>query len=108
LTLWGLWAVVAVISMMACLFNHPGGAIAAGLGLGLLMTILAVFAEVRPYLLNTLVALPAEQMAAMAKGLPLPLAWGQLVRRTMIGAGVWMAVSLIIGYHLIARKEITS
>jgi len=107
LAMWALWATTAVAAMLAVFFNHPGGAISAGLGLGFFMTVLAVFPPIRPYLLNTFLSLPADQMVAMAKGLPLPLTWGQLVWRTLAGAGGWMVVALIIGYRVINRKEIT-
>ncbi len=107
LYLWALWALVAVMALIAALVNHPGGAIAAGVGLGFLMTILAVFSELRPFLLSTYLSLPLNQMVAMSKGLPLPLEWGELVWRTLLGAGDWMAVSLLLGFQVIKRKEIT-
>lgn len=107
LTLWSFWALVAVMSMISGLINHPGGAIAAGLGLGLLSMVLAIFPAVRPYLLSTYLSLPIDQMAAMSKGLPLLSSWGEIVRQTLLGAGVWMIVALVVGYRIVAKKDIT-
>ena len=107
LTLWSLWALVAVMSMISGLINHPGGAIAAGLGLGLFSMVLAIFPALQPYLLATYISLPIDQMTAMSKGLPLPSSWGEVIRQTLLGAGGWMVVSLIIGYRVVLKKEIT-
>jgi hypothetical protein len=107
MTLWGLWATIAVVAMLAGFFNHPGGAIAAGLGVGFLMTVLGIFPAVSPYLLSTYISLPIEQMTAMSKGLPLPYSWGDVARLTLIGGGVWMIVGLVVGQQTIKRKEIT-
>ncbi len=107
LTLWSLWALIAVVAMLAGLINHPGGAIAAALGLGLLLTVLAIFPALRPYLLSTYLSLPIDQMSAMSKGLPLPLSWSQVIRHTLIGAGVWIIVTFIVGQQIIKRKQIT-
>jgi ABC-type transport system involved in multi-copper enzyme maturation permease subunit len=107
LTLWALLATASVISMLAGFFNNPGGAIACGLSLGLLMTVLAVFPGWRPFLLNSYISLPCEQMVAMSKGLALPMSWNELTRQILIGAGGWMIVSLLIGDWVIRKKEIT-
>jgi len=107
LTLWSLWALVAVMSMVSSLVNHPGGAIAAGLGLGLLSTVLAMFPALQPYLLSTYLSLPLEQMIMMSKGLPLDLTWGNIAQQTLLGGAVWMAIALVVGYRIIAKKEIT-
>jgi ABC-type transport system involved in multi-copper enzyme maturation permease subunit len=107
LSIWVLWATTAVAAMLAVFFNHPGGAIATSLGLGFGMVVLAIFPSVKPYLLSSFVSMPTDQMIAMAKGLPLPLTWGQLVWHTLVGAGIWMVVALTIGYVFIERKEIT-
>jgi ABC-type transport system involved in multi-copper enzyme maturation permease subunit len=107
LSLWALLATASVVAMLAGLFNHPGGAIACSLGLGLVLTALAVFPGWRPFLLSTYLSLPGEQMVAMSKGLPLPMSWNELVHQTLLGAGAWMAVSLVAGDWLIHKKEIT-
>ena len=108
LTLWALWAVTVVMTAVASLFGHPGGAIATGLGIGVLFTALAIFPPMSPFLLTTFVASPMEQMTAMAKGLPLPYEWGSLVGRTLIGGGIWMLIGAVLGDRIIARKQITS
>jgi ABC-type transport system involved in multi-copper enzyme maturation permease subunit len=107
LILWNLLAVTAVAAAFASWLNHPGGAIAACLGAGLLLTVAAVFQPLKPFLLNTYLSLPSEQMIAMSKGLPLPLERGALVWRSLAGGGVWMACALGAGYYIIRRKEIT-
>ncbi len=106
LTLWSFLAVTVVIAVLGTFFNHPGGTIAVGLGLSLVMTALAVFPALQPFLLSTYLSLPADQMVAMSKGLPLPQSWGEVTRLTLIGGGVWMAVSLVIGHWWINKKEI--
>ncbi len=107
LTLWSLWAVTVVTAMLAVLFNHPGGGIAASLGLGLLMTVLGIFPPVRPFLLGTFINMPLEQMVAMSQGLPLPFEWSRLVLWTIVGGGAWLTAGLILGVLFIRRKEIT-
>ena len=108
LTFWALCAVTVVSALLAGLFNHAGASIAAGLGLGLLMTVLGIFPSVRPYLLSTHINMPLEQMTAMSKGLPLPFDWGELAWKTLIGAGAWMVLGLAAGDRIIRKKEITS
>jgi len=108
LTLWGLWAVVSVVAALAALFNHPGGAIAAALGLGILFTILGMFSAIAPFLLSTCVSLPLDQLAAMSQGLSLPQSWGQTIWRSLFGGGIWMSAAWAIGLGYIGRKEITS
>ena len=108
LTLWALWAVTAFVAMLSAMFRHPGGAIAAGLGAGVAMIVLSAFPPIRPLLLSAYLSLPMEQMIAMSKGLPLPLEWGQLIWRTVAGAGVWMIVAFFIGQRIISKKEITA
>ena len=108
LTLWALWAATITMTAVASLFTHPGGAIAAGLAVGVLFMALAIFPPVRPFLLSTLTTAPMDQMAAMSKGLPLPYAWGSLVSHTLIGSALWMIAALVIGDRIIARKQITS
>jgi len=107
LTLWGLWTTIAVVSMLAAFFNHPGGAIAAGMGLGLLMTVLEIFPAVSPFLLSTYLSLPIEQMIEMSKGLPLSYSWGEVAQYALIGGSVWMLIGLVVGQQIIKRKEIT-
>jgi hypothetical protein len=108
LTIWSLWAVAAFIAMLAAVFKHPGGAIAAGLGAGIALMVLAAFPPARPFLLSTYVTMPMEQMVTMTKGLPLPLEWGDLVWRTLAGAGAWMVVAFVVGQRIIRRKEIAT
>jgi hypothetical protein len=90
LALWLLMVTTVVSSMIAALFNHPGGAVAAGVGFGLLLVILGFFQPLRPFLLNTHISMPAEQMIAMSKGLPLPYSNGELLGLVLGGAGTWM------------------
>jgi len=107
LTLWGLWTTIAVVAMLAAFFNHPGGAIAAGLGLGFLLTVLEIFPDAGPFLLSTYLSLPIEQMVEMSKGVSLSYSWGDVAQQTLIGGGVWMIIGLIVGQQAIKRKEIT-
>jgi hypothetical protein len=107
LTLFVLWSATAVTAALAARLNHPGGAIAAALGLGIAMTALSVFPAARPYLLTTYLSLPSEQMVAMSKGLPLPLEWGDLVWQTLAGAGAWGAAAYLSGRRVVQKKEIT-
>jgi ABC-type transport system involved in multi-copper enzyme maturation permease subunit len=107
LTLFSLWAVVTVTSMLAAHLNRPGSAIAVAVLLAVALTVVAVFKPARPFLLTSAISLPFEQMTAMSKGLPLPLEWGDLVWRTLACAGGWMAASFAAGQIIIARKEIT-
>jgi hypothetical protein len=107
LSLIALWAVSTVVSMIAVFFNHPGGAIGAGLGLGMLLVVLGVFPSTRPFLLTTCIAQPVEQMAAMSKGIPLPLTWGTLIWRTAACSTAWIIAAFCIGAWWIRKKEIT-
>ena len=107
LTVWSLWAAAALVGALASAINHPGGAIATALGIGIAMTILAAFEPVRPFLLSTYLSLPSEQMVAMSQGVPLPLAWNDLVWRSLAGATAWMVVAFLVGYGIIRKKEIT-
>ncbi len=107
LTLFSLWAVVTVTSMFAAYLNRPGSAIAVAVLLAVAFTVVAVFKPARPFLLTSAISMPFEQMTAMSKGLPLPLEWGDLVRRTLVCAGSWLVVSCVAGHAIIARKEIT-
>lgn len=107
LTLFSLWAVVTVTSMLAAHFNRPGSAIAAVVLIAVALTIVAVFKPARPFMLTSAISMPFEQMTAMSKGLPLPLEWGDLIWKTLACAGSWLAVSCITGHVIIARKEIT-
>ena len=108
LTLFGLWSATAVTAALAARLNHPGGTIAAALGLGIAMTALSMFPPLRPVLLTTYLGLPSEQMVAMSKGLPLPLEWGDLVWRTLAAAGAWGVAAYAIGRWSVQKKEITS
>jgi ABC-type transport system involved in multi-copper enzyme maturation permease subunit len=107
LVLAALWAVTVVISMIAVFFNHPGGAIGAGVGFGMLLVVLGVFPSTRPFLLTTCITQPVEQMTAMSKGIPLPLPWNTLIWRTLGGAVTWMAAAYCTGAWWIRKKEIT-
>ncbi len=107
LTLFSLWAVVTVTSMLAAYFNRPGSAMAVAMLLAVAMTVVAVFKPARPFLLTSAISLPFEQMTAMSKGLPLPLEWGELAWKTLACAGSWLAASCAVGHAIIARKEIT-
>ncbi|MBN1164695.1 MAG: ABC transporter permease [Candidatus Krumholzibacteriota bacterium] len=107
LTLWALLALTAVTAMIATWFNRPGGAIALIVGMSLVLPVLAIFDPLKPFLLSSYLSQPLEQMTAMAKGISLPFAWGSLIRRTLVGAGVWMIISLFIGIRSIDKKEIT-
>jgi ABC-type transport system involved in multi-copper enzyme maturation permease subunit len=107
LTLFSLWSVVTVTSMLAAWFNRPGTAIATAVLLAVGLAILDAIGSARPFLLTSSISLPFEQMTSMSKGLPLPLEWGDLVWRTLACAGAWLAVSCAAGHMIIARKEIT-
>ena len=108
LTVWTMWATTAFAAMLAAMFKHAGGAIAAGLAAGVAMMVLGAIPPLRPLLLTTHISLPWEQMIAMSKGLPLPAEWGDLVWRTVAGAGAWLAVSFFIGQRVIRAKQITN
>ena len=107
LTLFSLWSVVTVTSMLAALFNRPGSAIATAVLLAVGLAILDAIGSARPFLLTSSISLPFEQMTAMSKGLPLPLEWGELVWRTLACAGTWLVLSCAAGHMIITRKEIT-
>jgi len=108
LTILGLWGVVVYVAMIATIVNHPGGAIATSLGIGVVLFVGSAFPAVRPFLLTTYVAAPLDQMVAMSKGVPLPFEWSTLVWQTVAGVGTWIGVSFFVGYRNIRRKEITS
>lgn len=108
LTVWTMWAATAFAAMLAAMFKHAGGAIAAGLAAGVAMMVLGTVPPLRPLLLTTHISLPWEQMIAMSKGLPLPAEWGQLVWQTLVGAGAWMVVAFFIGQRVIRAKQITN
>lgn len=108
LTLFGLWAATALAAAVAASLNHPGGAIALTLGIGVAMMAASAFEPARPFLLTQYLSLPLEQMSAMAKGVPLPLEWGTLIWRTLAGAGAWLALALVVGLRVTQTKEITS
>jgi ABC-type transport system involved in multi-copper enzyme maturation permease subunit len=106
LTMWSLIAVTALVTAVAALFNHPGASIATVLALGVTMSVLTIFPVVRPFLLNTIVMSPTEQMVAMSKGLPLPHAWDTLLWRSLLGGAAWMIAAVWLGDHIVRRKEI--
>jgi hypothetical protein len=106
LTMFALWSATVVTSALAAGLNHPGGAIAAALGLGVAMTALSVFPPLRPFLLTTYLGLPSEQMIAMSKGLPLPREWGELVWQTLFAGSAWGVAAYLLGSRIVARKEI--
>ncbi len=107
LTLFSLWAVVTVTSMLSACFNRPGSAIAVVVLVAVALTVVAVFKPARPFLLTSAISMPFEQMTSMSKGLPLPLEWGDLIWRTIACAGSWLVLSCAAGHAIIARKEIT-
>jgi ABC-type transport system involved in multi-copper enzyme maturation permease subunit len=107
LQLWTLWSVVVVTSLVAVIFNRPGITIAVVMVAGIALVFLDMFSTVRPFLLTTWISLPIDQMSAMAKGLPLPLPWGELVWKALLAGGVWMGVSLLTAVKVITAKEIT-
>ncbi len=106
LTQWSLWAVTVVAAALAALCGHPGGAVTAGVGLGLLMTLLSVFPGAEPFLLSTYVSMPWEQMIAMSKGLPLPHAWGDVFAMVFLGAGVWMVIAFALTMRTVRTREV--
>ncbi|HSG28328.1 MAG TPA: ABC transporter permease, partial [Candidatus Krumholzibacterium sp.] len=100
LTLWALWAVIVVTSLVASVFNRPGGAIATVIVISLMMTILTMFPAVKPILLTTSLTEPFEQMTFMSKGLPLPYEWGTLVRRSAACSSLWLAGTMIPALYI--------
>ncbi|MCK4773226.1 MAG: ABC transporter permease [Candidatus Krumholzibacteria bacterium] len=108
LTLFVMWSAVVVTSALAAGLNHPGGAIAVALGLGVAMTALSVFPATAPFLLTTYLGLPSEQMVAMSKGLPLPLEWADLIWRSLGAGASWALVAFVIGRKIVIGKEITN
>ncbi|MEJ2721605.1 MAG: ABC transporter permease [bacterium] len=108
LTVFALWAVTVFVSVLAAVFNHPGGTIAVALGAGVLMMVIGAFPAVRPFLPTSYVSTPWEQMVAMTKGLPLPFEWSQLTWRTLVGAGAWIIAGAALGQWIVRKKEITT
>lgn len=108
LTLWSCIALVSSVAAISSFCNRPGTSISFTFGLGFSMMILSVFPPIRPFLLYTYIQLPFEQMTAMSKGLPLPLPWGELIWKSLLVPGIYMAVSLFTGQFIIRRKEIGS
>jgi hypothetical protein len=107
LTIWGLWAVCAVVGVVAGWICHPGGAIATSIGIGIILTVVGAFETARPFVVTTCVSAPFEQMVAMAKGIPLPYEWSGLVTMTLVCGGAWMIAAFILGQQLIHKKDIT-
>lgn len=108
LVLYTICAATVVTAAFAVRINHPGGTIAAVIGFGMALATLSVFPAVRPFLLTTYVGLPAEQMVAMSKGLPLPLEWNTLVWRTLAAGTAWAGAAYAAGRAIVAKKEILS
>lgn len=107
LTAAALAAAATAAGAAATAVNRSGSAIAVCIGAAIGLGVLAVFEPLRPMLLTSVLTLPFEQMSAMAKGLPLPLEWGSLARRTLLCSGAWAAAALVAGRLVIMRKEIT-
>lgn len=108
LALCALWSATVVAAAVAAKLDHAGGAIAAALGLGIAMTALSMIPAAKPFLLTTYIGLPAEQMLAMSKGLPLPLEWGDLIWRTLAVSGIYALVAYLFGRWIVGKREITS
>jgi len=103
---WALCACVALAALFASFASGGAQAIALGIGAGIALTMLGVIPAVRPFLLSTYIQLPADQMVAMSKGLPLTIDWATLSWRTLgCGAG-WMIAALGTGAAIIGRREI--
>lgn len=107
LTLAVLWAVVSAAAMVSSLVGRAGSAIALAIFLAAGMTVLSVFDPLRPFLLGDALGLPMAQMISMSKGLPLPLEWSSLARRTLLCAAGWTAATCALGILVMRRKEIT-
>lgn len=107
LSVCALWAVTSFVAMLSGIFNHPGGTIAAALGVGIVLMVLGAFPPLKPFLLTSYIASPWEQMVAMSKGLPLPFEWGELTWQTLAGAGGWMTLAYLLGVRIVRNKEIT-
>jgi hypothetical protein len=107
LTWWSLLSTVIVTAFAAVIFNRPGSAIATVVGSSLVMTMLAIFPSVNPFLLTKCLSLPFEQMTLMSKGLPLALGWNSLILRTIACAGIWMGLSIAGAIAVLKKKEIT-
>lgn len=108
LLLFSLVSVTTVMAAIAVSFRHPGASIAAGIGLVAAFVVLDFFPAARPFLLSTAITLPVEQIAAMAKGIPTPLAWGALAARTAACAAVWLLAAFAAGAAIVRTKEIHS
>ncbi|HMA77493.1 MAG TPA: ABC transporter permease [Candidatus Krumholzibacteriaceae bacterium] len=106
LTLITLFAVVCFASAISTLFCRPGSSIAMLLSIGFLMMVIGILPVLKGFLLITYISSPLEQMTAMAKGLPLPFSWSELIMQTLIVSGVYMIISISAGQLLITKKEI--
>lgn len=106
LVLLSLCAVSTVMAAIAVHCNHPGAAIAAGIGLALLCAVLGFFPSASPFLLSTALTLPVEQFASMSKGIPTPLSWADLAWRVPACAASWFILASAAGSVGIRKKEI--
>ncbi|MDZ7859939.1 MAG: ABC transporter permease [Candidatus Krumholzibacteriota bacterium] len=106
LSLSTLFAVVCFTSAISTLFCRPGLSIATVLSFGFLMMVIGILPVLKGFLLITYISSPLEQMTAMAKGLPLPFSWSELIKKTLTVSGVYMIISIAAGQLFITKKEI--
>jgi ABC-type transport system involved in multi-copper enzyme maturation permease subunit len=107
LTLCAIWAATLLTAAVASKTNHPGGAIAVTIGMGIAMLALSQFPPVGAFLPTTYLGAPSEQMIAMSKGLPLPYEWGDLVWKSLVASGLWGLLAYLAGLRIVSKKEIT-
>lgn len=106
LTLWVISVIIAATSVISIIFNAAGSSISVVIAASLLMVILEIFGDVRPFLLTSYISLPADQFVLMTKGLPLQMSWKEITCQTLGFPAGYLALSLIAGFLMINRKEI--
>ena len=84
---------VAVAAVIPALYlGTPGSALTVSIVAAFVLQMASGWEALNPFLLSTYLAEPLQQFVAMSKGLPLPLAWGELVRTCLAGSIVWIGV----------------
>jgi ABC-type transport system involved in multi-copper enzyme maturation permease subunit len=106
LTWLALVGVLTVTAIPAVLLGSPGAALTISIASGFVMQIMMAWESLRPYLLTTYLELPFVQFVAMAKGVPLPVEWGELTRSSLMVTVVWIAICWVCAWWLTKRKEV--